>query len=95
MAEALRELGLLGEAKELILKTTFNPKETNAAQFILKLIEAGDTKVRQILFKWIYNIEGLTSLSRQIPICNNLNWLNAMAEPFCFDINKNISNSNV
>ncbi len=51
MAEALRELGRLGEAKELILKITFDGIETNAAKFILELIEAGDTKVRQILFK--------------------------------------------
>jgi hypothetical protein len=50
MAEALRELGRFAEAKakELILKTTFNPNETNAAQFILKLIEAGGTKVCQM-----------------------------------------------
>jgi hypothetical protein len=48
MVEALRELGRLTEAKELILKTTFNRNETKAAQFILELIEVCDTKVRQV-----------------------------------------------
>lgn len=47
-AEVLRNLGLLDEAKEFFTDANFDRHEENSAQFILELIEAGDTQVCEI-----------------------------------------------
>ncbi len=49
LAEALRELGRLEDAKALIKQSDFPTEQNDAAQFILELIDQGDSHVREIL----------------------------------------------
>lgn len=46
--EVLRNLGRFDEASEVFYESVFNRNEEDAAQFILELIEAGDTQVCEI-----------------------------------------------
>lgn len=46
--EVLRNLGLLDEAKKFFKESIFDRREENSAQFILELIESGDTQVCEI-----------------------------------------------
>lgn len=48
LAEALRELGRLDEAKTVIEAADLDSKEEYTAQFILELIQAGDTQVCEV-----------------------------------------------
>lgn len=46
--EVLRNLGLLDEAQKFFKESIFDRREKNSAQFILELIESGDTQVCEI-----------------------------------------------